>query len=614
MDRSSAPSGSGAIRGVEGRSSASSNVRPTGQERPLMDFSTPGAVKTGYTALRTELERSLDMLSDSLFRPGGVANRRRTVQFAAPLGSPPAVPVHTRDQQVGSGGCTPERLAEERKKISQAAAQRRGMGNQAKELMDLQVRYADVNQDLTLLVEAREQQAEENHVYALNAAQERTQLDEDMDKIRKTYKKHMSGMKKRLEDADEDYDKKVEEAEVTRKDICRTNQKMCEDKAYLLRECAELEERRNQMETFLNHTQAVVDPTAGQVVPNVSVIRNVGAGGAIETPQYMNPQGGAVHSTPAPQRFDPYVNSNATANVGDGVYRPNSPQGNGDGAVDDLRRTLDYGDVAQEGWVRTNPLIPRDQQPLGDNQGIGQPPPWAVINTARPSDDVRISGIPVGDQPHPQGGYQLGIVRNLQQANLLPNPPQVPTDGSGQNGSGVPGPQGQVINQQYVRQDGSGQTAPQGAVGNQTQGDMTTRRRSTMSQGMMSYCEANPSIPALGVDCTGRVPDGTDVMEWSRRQAGRLSKNTAYNAARRQAGVIKDYTGKQPWKEWFAEFVEEMKCCGWSEDDALPCLVRALNAGPGKIAVEEWRIQFGENGTFQLLVQAASYLLGSIAA
>ncbi len=128
MDRGSAPPGSGAIRGVEGRSSASSNVRPTSQERPLMDFSTPGAVKTGYTALRTELERSLDMLSDSLFRPGGVANRRRTVQFAAPLGSPPAVPVHTRDPQVGSGGYTPEGLAEERRKMSQASAQKRGIG------------------------------------------------------------------------------------------------------------------------------------------------------------------------------------------------------------------------------------------------------------------------------------------------------------------------------------------------------------------------------------------------------------------------------------------------------------------------------------------------------
>ncbi len=141
-----------------------------------------------------------------------------------------------------------------------------------------------------------------------------------------------------------------------------------------------------------------------------------------------------------------------------------------------------------------------------------------------------------------------------------------------------------------------------------------SRRRTTMSLGMATVFDNNPGLHGLGVDSVGSTNDDTEVIEWSRRQAAMLQGPSAQNAARRPAGIIRDFTGTGPWKTWFSGFVHEMKCFGWSGEDAKPYLVKALSAGCGSIAVEVWKENYGEMGTFEQLVQTASYLLGNIAA
>ena len=131
-----------------------------------------------------------------------------------------------------------------------------------------------------------------------------------------------------------------------------------------------------------------------------------------------------------------------------------------------------------------------------------------------------------------------------------------------------------------------------------------------MPAGMQAVYDRNPSISGLGLDCFSSTADGTEVMDWSVKQAGRLVG--ARNAARRVARIPKPYRGEGLWREEWQSFLDDMDCNGWTRTEALPHLVSWLKEGPGKIAVNQWRDDFGYEGTFDDLVQTASYLFGTL--
>ena len=87
---------------------------------------------------------------------------------------------------------------------------------------------------------------------------------------------------------------------------------------------------------------------------------------------------------------------------------------------------------------------------------------------------------------------------------------------------------------------------------------------------------------------------------------------SSYNSAKVQAIMPKPYLGLRPWKEWFSDFIEDMQCNGWSKVEATPHLARCLRGGPGRFAVTQWKDKYQGYGTFDQLVECASYLAGSI--
>ena len=46
-------------------------------------------------------------------------------------------------------------------------------------------------------------------------------------------------------------------------------------------------------------------------------------------------------------------------------------------------------------------------------------------------------------------------------------------------------------------------------------------------------------------------------------------------------------------------FIEDMRCNGWSDEEACPHLVRGLRNGPGRFAVESWKEAYGGEGSFE---------------
>ena len=133
-------------------------------------------------------------------------------------------------------------------------------------------------------------------------------------------------------------------------------------------------------------------------------------------------------------------------------------------------------------------------------------------------------------------------------------------------------------------------------------------RRSSMSARMQDHYENNPAIRDLGLDCYSRGADGSDVVDWSVKQVNRL-RHGRMNAARMVAVVPKPYDGSRAWKDWFADFTDDMESNGWGPREALQQLLRCLREGPGKIAKDRWRRKYGAEGTYEQLVECASYAL-----
>ena len=137
-------------------------------------------------------------------------------------------------------------------------------------------------------------------------------------------------------------------------------------------------------------------------------------------------------------------------------------------------------------------------------------------------------------------------------------------------------------------------------------------KRASMTPGMTALYEADPCIQQLGIDCCSRAVDEvTDVMDWSQRQSDRLVWSV--NAARKTVRTPKAFKGED-WKESYQDFCDDNNYHGWDKDSALGPLVRWLNEGPGRIAVDEWRQVYGDKGTYDELVTTAAYIFGTLVA
>ena len=172
----------------------------------------------------------------------------------------------------------------------------------------------------------------------------------------------------------------------------------------------------------------------------------------------------------------------------------------------------------------------------------------------------------------------------------------------------------------YGGNDGNSSGYPQGnhqgsqpgnRQGNQA-GQVPYNRRSSMSAAMRGIHDTNPCIAGLGIDCCSRSKDGIDVMAWSLNQGARLRGSR--NAARRVAKLPKPYNGYRPWKDEYQGFLDDMESSGWNKNESLPHLISWLKDGPGRLAVEQWRNQYGGNGDYDELVTCASYLFGGLVA
>jgi hypothetical protein len=177
---------------------------------------------------------------------------------------------------------------------------------------------------------------------------------------------------------------------------------------------------------------------------------------------------------------------------------------------------------------------------------------------------------------------------------------------------GSPGQEDPLLVPLYRRDDRGGAHSGGGGSQNPRAGGSRYTRRSSMSLGMQSIHDENPCIAGLGIDCYSRVSDGSDVITWSMRQADRLQG--ARNAARRIAKIPRPYNGSRPWKEEYENFVDDMVSSGWNKEESLCHLVGWLKDGPGRVAVEQWRAEYGSRGTYDDLLTCASYLFGSLVA
>ena len=137
-------------------------------------------------------------------------------------------------------------------------------------------------------------------------------------------------------------------------------------------------------------------------------------------------------------------------------------------------------------------------------------------------------------------------------------------------------------------------------------------KRASMSPGMTALYDADPCIQSMGIDCCSRKEeDATEVMDWSRRQSDRLVWSE--NAARKPVTETPKFDGLD-WKQSYQDFCDDNCFHGWDKEATLGPLVKWLNAGPGRIAVDDWRTIYGDMGNYDQLVRSATYLFGTLAA
>ena len=132
-----------------------------------------------------------------------------------------------------------------------------------------------------------------------------------------------------------------------------------------------------------------------------------------------------------------------------------------------------------------------------------------------------------------------------------------------------------------------------------------------MSVAMHAVYDNNPGIAAMGVDVVSRPLD-SDTVQWSSEPSQRLNQTTFRNPVRCQPLLSEPFTGKSPWRDWYADFVDNDTYNSWSEQEALLELVRCLKTPAGRMALNRWREIYIGRGSYMQLVECASYVLGPI--
>ena len=133
-----------------------------------------------------------------------------------------------------------------------------------------------------------------------------------------------------------------------------------------------------------------------------------------------------------------------------------------------------------------------------------------------------------------------------------------------------------------------------------------------MTPAMRAMYDSDPNIQTMGIDCCSRAnEEASDLMDWSRRQSDRLVWSA--NSARKTTRTPKKFLGTD-WKESYQDFCDDNRYHGWDKEASLGPLIKWLGDGPGRIAVDDWRMQHGENGTYDQLVTSATLYFGTLVA
>ena len=517
--------------------------------------------------VRRNLEYSLNALSTSVFEVGGSTTRAPVPEFMTEE-------ERIRGQQEIRKRNKERELSEKRTRIEELSALETRRITRIHELADLNGKFKHVNQQLNLLSKARDEYQDDNDELKLKLGEESNAMQLDLEKQRKQYNKAIEKLKRTTDELTVARNKQVQENEGLRTDILTTNKRMLEDRQTLADECADLISKRDILEGYVRQVQGSVGAPDMTVIP-----ARTDDTASVDTPVYVN-----TSSVPVPddsvvtnvnvtggilkhKQYDPFVKPGATQHVDGGVYKGGQPALSG-GSVTD-RKQQAAAPVSQVGMVQQPVTNPGNGNVYHGNQGY-------------PTNGTQYVQ---GNQSYQQNGNSGRVNRNSQHSGASVN------------------------NQSSVYYTGMNSSTQGG-------GDDPNRRpnrRQSMSGTLRSLYDRSPAIQGLGVDCFSRKTDGSEVISWSISQCNRL-RGDVYNAARRVAAIPRPYDGTIAWEEWFGDFMDDMDSNGWSWNEALPHLLRCLRSGPGKMAVDQWRIKFQNQGNFSQLVECASYMLCDVVA
>ena len=576
-----------------------------------------------------------------------------------------------------------------------------------------------MNHDINLLVLSKNSQADDNELERIQYENEMAKLKDELDYQSTVYGTSMERLQAQHEELLERREQMIQENERTLKDIRQHNVDIANDRDYLIQEVAELEARKMQLLGYVNQSQVsndlsqIQDISPDQTVCSVRFVTP-------PTQHYDGTDGSSLQlvsrssSTPHPggnqnNGYHPFVNDNATQNVGGRVYNGPAAVASGGpklilGKGSKRKGSQKSGGGGEQGGVKTDSqsgshqpqprAVPRKmaqgQAPMGqdgsqsaqadsgtsssgtasadgygqqdgrrsqagqqqsgsqqhnqDNQGYAQPQDGSQHQHYAGGNHHSGGGGFANHQGHGQhrnanfnvtrgGQYQhqtsadsQGYVHQDVHHGFDNNQSfrHQHNDGGGYYNSGMDGNQNPNWNYQgnygaprYQNQVGGWNPGSQqnpGPIpnvgnipvhhnaGNQTLNSTQMSganvsglarkpkmtRRTSMSVAMQAVYDNNPGIAALGVDVVSRQAD-SDTVAWSVEQSQRLYQTTIGNAARRQPMLSDPYTGKSPWRDWYADFVANNNCNSWTEQEALPELIRCLKTVAGRMALNRWR-------------------------
>ena len=516
---------------------------------------------------------TLDELNTSMFNPGGT---RKHLTFGV-----------DEDPQ----RCTVLRQRLERRR---------------QEVSELDQTFACLTEQVDHLRKDRIRQEDRDNMVRLKFGSETARLKGELELRARHCKQSMQALREEGATLMEERDLMVKDNENVRQQILESNAQLMEDKHCLLQEVATLHAKRltlgglaagdlsaipaSPMVNVGVQFQESPDTTLGEEgTGGRSTV--IGRGHAASTP--LNPPGILKANPP----YNPFVNGRAEANVGNDVYMPNrqvvqQPPAYSSQAIE--RDSQHHGHGVESRVIKPD----EHRSPEFSDSYYGYPEGYYDETGEFHKRPIQEEGRPYSQPPRFEECRQY-----TAHANPGPHGYGPQSCGNG-NGGG---------SDQYSdrRSDHSHDYESGARVSGVNEDRHKLNRRSSMSAGMQMIYDQTPGIADLGVDCASRGTDGADMIHWSREQASRLGEYST-NPARRPAITTDPFTGKRPWMEWFADYVEDKSCNRWSKEEALPDLVRCLRYGAGKIAVNKWREQYGGHGTFDQLVTIASYMLGNI--